>query len=200
MIGVSDADRVRWDGKYAGRSAGPPRWPAVFAPYVDEVPIAGEALDVACGSGAASVWLAERGLTVWGVDVSAAAIEQARDLATCHGLSDRCRFLVADLEAMPCRVSDFDLVTLVGVLQQCGAAPERALPACVAPLQAGGQLFLTTKNLEWEAFGDGRLRPDESHSWFRYAELTAVLAKCDVEVVCSGGFLPSIRRVGRPPW
>lgn len=55
-------------------------------------------MELACGSGSAAVWLAERGLTVWGVDVSAVAIEQAHELAGRHGVSDRCRFSVADLD------------------------------------------------------------------------------------------------------
>jgi SAM-dependent methyltransferase len=65
---------------------------------VDQIPTAGHALDLACGSGSAAVWLAERGLIVWGVDVSAVAIEQADELAHRHGVSDRCRFSVADLD------------------------------------------------------------------------------------------------------
>ena len=95
---MADTDRVRWDQKYAGRAGGAPGLPQVFAQYVDEIPAAGRALDLACGSGSAAVWLAERGLTVWGVDVSAVAIEQAQELADRHGVSDRCRFSVADLD------------------------------------------------------------------------------------------------------
>jgi SAM-dependent methyltransferase len=95
---VAEADRVRWDEKYATKDGGSPRLPDVFAPYVDALPTAGHALDVACGTGAAAVWLAGRGLTVWGIDVSAVAIEQARQLAQRHGVSDRCRFSVTDLD------------------------------------------------------------------------------------------------------
>ena len=95
---MADTDRVRWDQKYADRLGGPPGLPQVFARYVDEIPAAGHALDLACGAGSAAVWLAERGLNVWGVDVSAVAIEQAHELAHRHGVSDRCRFSVADLD------------------------------------------------------------------------------------------------------
>ncbi|WP_431235171.1 class I SAM-dependent methyltransferase [Mycolicibacterium psychrotolerans] len=95
---MAEADGVRWDGKYAGRRAGSPRLPEVFAAYADEVPTAGQALELACGFGQASVWLAERGLIVWGVDVSAVAIEQAQGLAARRGVSDRCTFSVADLD------------------------------------------------------------------------------------------------------
>jgi SAM-dependent methyltransferase len=96
---VAETDRIRWDNKYAGQAGGPPRLPEVFARYADVIPTTGHALELACGSGSASVWLAERGLTVWGVDGSAVAIEQARELARRHGVADRCRFSVADLDA-----------------------------------------------------------------------------------------------------
>lgn len=73
--------------------------PDFLRPYSDLIPTAGRALDVACGQGAGSVWLASRGLDVWGVDVSAVAIEQARDLAGRKGFGHRCRFDVVDLDA-----------------------------------------------------------------------------------------------------
>lgn len=61
-------------------------------------PTTGQALDLACGQGLAAVWLARRGLTVWGLDVSAVAIDQARDLARASGVDDRCRFDLVDLD------------------------------------------------------------------------------------------------------
>ena len=44
------------------------------------------------------MWLACRGLDVRGVDVSATAISQARDLARRREVGDRCRFDVVDLD------------------------------------------------------------------------------------------------------
>lgn len=61
-------------------------------------PSVGRALELACGPGRAAVWLARRGLEVWGVDVSAVAVERARTLAVEHGVADRCRFDVVDLD------------------------------------------------------------------------------------------------------
>jgi len=134
---VSDADRVRWDGKYAVRSAGPPRPPEVFSAYVDEFPTAGEALDVACGAGAASVWLAERGLTVRGLDVSAVAIAQAQDLATRHGVNDRCGFSVADLDdGLPAGAS-------VAMILCHRFRDPRLYPAIIDRLAAGGLLAIS---------------------------------------------------------
>ena len=95
---MADTDRVRWDQKYAGRVGGTPALPSVFAGYIDAIPTTGRALELACGAGTAAVWLAERGLSVCGVDVSSVAIEQAQEVAQRHGVADRCRFAVADLD------------------------------------------------------------------------------------------------------
>lgn len=97
---MSEQDRARWDATYTDRPAsgaapGPPR---AFTHHVDEFPTAGSALDVACGTGENSVWLARRGLQVWGVDVSPVAVTQAEQLAVRHGVGQRCRFDVADLD------------------------------------------------------------------------------------------------------
>jgi len=98
---MSDADRLRWDGRYTTTGPadiGVARLPTVFARYADEFPTAGKALDLACGQGGTSVWLARRGLRVWGVDTSPIAIDQARDLADRCQVLQRCRFGVVDLD------------------------------------------------------------------------------------------------------
>ncbi|AQT78702.1 SAM-dependent methyltransferase [Mycolicibacterium litorale] len=95
---MAETDRLRWDDRYAGRAGAVAGLPQLFARYADAFPTAGLALDVACGPGAVSAWLAGRGLTVLGVDVSPVAVEQARQLAASTGVGDRCRFEVADLD------------------------------------------------------------------------------------------------------
>jgi SAM-dependent methyltransferase len=98
---MADEDRRRWDERYA--TQGPPSVSAVEPPgilgrHADLFPTGGRALDLACGQGLVAVWLARRGLDVWGLDVSPVAIDQARDLARRGGVDDRCRFDVADLD------------------------------------------------------------------------------------------------------
>ncbi|OBI37901.1 bifunctional 2-polyprenyl-6-hydroxyphenol methylase/3-demethylubiquinol 3-O-methyltransferase UbiG [Mycobacterium sp. E2238] len=98
---MAEADRQRWDERYATKA--PPSMDAVGPPgflaaHLDVLPTAGRALDVACGPGPSAVWLALRGLEVVGVDVSPVAVGQARELAQRAGVSDRCRFEVADLD------------------------------------------------------------------------------------------------------
>ena len=98
---MAEADRHRWDERYA--TNGPPQLSAVGPPnllarYADRFPVAGTALDLACGQGTGAVWLALRGLDVVGLDISAVAVRQARDLAQRSGVDDRCRFDVVDFD------------------------------------------------------------------------------------------------------
>lgn len=99
---MTEADRARWDARYASLgplpvdAAGPPPW---LAPHADLLPTTGHALDLACGAGAGAVWLAARGLDVRGLDVSAVAVDQARDLARRAGVAERCRIDRVDLDA-----------------------------------------------------------------------------------------------------
>jgi SAM-dependent methyltransferase len=98
---VSGEDRRRWDERYA--SQGPATVetvepPSIFAAYAEVFPTTGRALDLACGQGRGSVWLARRGLHVLGLDISPVAISQARELARRTGVDDRCRFDVVDLD------------------------------------------------------------------------------------------------------
>ena len=94
-------DRLRWDGVYTDRGRAEHEsavLPAVFTPCEQEFPTTGQALELACGRGGATVWLALRGLEATGFDASAVAIDQARELAAHWQVADRCRFDVVDLD------------------------------------------------------------------------------------------------------
>jgi SAM-dependent methyltransferase len=133
--------RRHWDERYA--QLGPVRVgavtsPSFLAPYADLIPTAGRALDVACGQGLGAVWLAVRGLHVWGLDISEVAIEHARDLARCNAVGDRCRFAVVDLdEGLPAGPS-VDVIL-------CNKFRDRRLDqAFVERLAPGGLLAIAT--------------------------------------------------------
>lgn len=95
---MSWADRTRWDARHTLRESEPPGPPRPFAEFVDHFPTSGRALELACGGGSVAVWLAQRGLDVLAVDVSPVAVADAARLAESAGVTDRCRFAVADLD------------------------------------------------------------------------------------------------------
>ncbi len=146
-------------------------------------------LDVGCGTGMFFTFAEDAGHcceAMVGVDITPEILIHSRN----RTYASPANFFEADLEAMPGHLVDFDLVTIVGVLQQCGAPLERALAACIERLRHGGQFFLTTKHLGWKAFTDGSLSPEPSHSWFDYGELAGIIQNLGIEIVRPGGFLP----------
>lgn len=107
---MSRSDADRWDARYAGRSHAPAAPPDALARPVDLadlVPTTGRALDVACGAGGQSLWLAERGLDVVAVDVSAEAVELTRRATEGRPVDAR----VVDLDdGLPAGLGSFDVV------------------------------------------------------------------------------------------
>jgi SAM-dependent methyltransferase len=75
------------------------------------------AIDLGCGSGDNSLFLAERGFEVLGVDFSAAAIRQAKEKAAAAHI-DRAHFQVGDItNPIVGTEQPFDLVLLYNVVQ-----------------------------------------------------------------------------------
>jgi SAM-dependent methyltransferase len=100
----------------------------------------GEALDLACGLGASSLWLAQRGLRVSAWDLSPVAIARLSSKADELGLPITAR--VRDVIAEPPPPNRFDLVLVAHFL-------DRGLcPAIAASLRPGGVLFYQTFSRE----------------------------------------------------
>ena len=166
---MSEQDRIRWDERYAERAApesiGPP---PVFAPYTEQFPTEGSALDLACGQGGAAVWLARRGLTVWGLDVSPVAIGRARDLAAGAGVGERCHFEVVDLDEGLPPGPPADVIV-------CHKFRDRGLdPAIIDRLTLGGLLAISVLSAVGGAPGPFRAEPGELTAAF--ATLTVIAA------------------------
>lgn len=72
----------------------------------------GTSLDVGCGEGGDVLWLASKGWKATGVDISATAVNRAKEEAAKHGIgSGQARFLASDLADWETE-ERFDLVTL----------------------------------------------------------------------------------------
>lgn len=137
---MTASDAERWDQRYADRDLPEPSPPdaLVAAGLVDLVPVSGLALDVACGLGAQSVWLALRGLSVTAVDVSDVAVDATQRLAVAVGVEALVDARRVDLDVgLASDGSDFDVV----ICQRFRAV--ELYPELVACLRVGGVLVLT---------------------------------------------------------
>lgn len=147
-----NSDRRRWDDRYRDANAPlarPPEAVAGVERLESLIPHSGVALDVACGTGAQTLWLARRGLSVIALDVSALAIEVIGRAAQSLELGSRVDARVVDLDTgLPGDVADVDLVVCQRFWQP------RLYDALVRVLRPGGLgivTVLSSVGLEREA-------------------------------------------------
>ncbi|MFD7233635.1 class I SAM-dependent methyltransferase [Streptomyces sp. NPDC059881] len=139
-MSTTDADTF-WDGVYAARpAAGNPQPNARLTETVTGLP-PGDALDLGCGDGGDSLWLARLGWQVTAVDISAVAVERLAALARSHGLGDRVTTLRADLPtSFP--PGGFDLVCAHYLHTPFGLDRATVLRSAAHALRPGGRLLV----------------------------------------------------------
>lgn len=101
----------------------------------------GRAIDLGCGEGADAIWLAERGWTVTGVDVSAVALGRAAEHAQDAGVADRITWLARDLAEWEPEEA-YDLVAASFLHSPVEFPRERVLLAATRAVAPGGLLFV----------------------------------------------------------
>lgn len=105
----------------------------------------GRALDLGCGQGADVIWLAQRGWTVVGVDISAAALDRARAHIARLGLTQRIALEQHDL-ATSFPNGMFDLVSAQFLHNPLAAPAEReiVLSRAAKAVVSGGHLLVVS--------------------------------------------------------
>ena len=119
-------------------------------------------LDIACGEGRNSVWLAQRGCRVLGIDISPLALKKARGLADDNKVE--VEFQQADVRQWRWHPGELDAV--VSIFIQFAAPAERAslFEGIQRALKPGGVLVLqgyTPRQLEYKTGGP----PDAAHMY-----------------------------------
>jgi SAM-dependent methyltransferase len=166
---MSDEDRTHWDERYrnAGESPVPEDPPPAFGEAAELFPRSGSALDIACGGGRWTVWLARRGLEVIGVDVSPVALDLAGELARRAGVRDRCRFVLVDLDDGLPDTPPVDVIL-------CHLFRDARLDtAMIERLRPGGMLAIAALSEVGHGPGRFRMKPGELHRAFADMEVLA---------------------------
>ena len=84
---MSIADRKKWDQRYREGAYSSRDYPSEFLKQRLSQSKPGKALDLACGAGRNSIFLAQNGFCVDAVDVSSVGLERARERAKLLGVS-----------------------------------------------------------------------------------------------------------------
>jgi 2-polyprenyl-3-methyl-5-hydroxy-6-metoxy-1,4-benzoquinol methylase len=131
-----------WEGRYGERNriwSGNPN-PALVQTVSGLAP--GRALDLGCGEGADSVWLAEQGWRVRAVDVSATALRRAEATAEARGLpAGQISWTTADLSTWTTGES-FELVSACFLHSPVEFPRNDVLRRAAATVVPGGHLLV----------------------------------------------------------
>jgi 2-polyprenyl-3-methyl-5-hydroxy-6-metoxy-1,4-benzoquinol methylase len=145
-------DSTFWDKRYTDH---PSPWSDEPNRFLIEavagLPI-GSALDLACGEGRNTLWMARQGWDVTGVDFSEVAISRGRQMAADGGLD--VRFERRDLLVWAPPPAAFDLVTMV-YMQVPAPGMEVAVGNAAAAVAPGGTLFVVGHHLDNLVLGIG---------------------------------------------
>jgi 2-polyprenyl-3-methyl-5-hydroxy-6-metoxy-1,4-benzoquinol methylase len=133
-------------------------------------------LDVACGEGRNSVWLASVGCEVTGIDVSPLALAKARRLADTHGVS--VKYAEADIRDWEWQPACFDAVVCIFIQFAEPAQRTRLFEGIGTTLAPGGLLVLqgyTPKQLEYKTGG-----PPQADHMYTQALLREAFRNLDI--------------------
>lgn len=103
------------------------------------------ALDIGCGTGTNSVWLAEQGFEVVGIDVAPLAIERANERAKAAGVN--VQFVAGDVLQLPKAIGLVEFFFDRGCYHAVRrTAPERYAPAVAEHLASGARGLILAGN------------------------------------------------------
>ncbi|MWA15772.1 SAM-dependent methyltransferase [Streptomyces sp. BA2] len=143
MADAADADadaELFWERHYRSRRPGAARVTPLLAETASPL-FPGAALDLGCGAGGDTIWLAQRGWQVTAVDISTTAVERVRERAGELGLAERVSTEQHDLaDSFP--AGRFDLVSAQYFHTPLQLSRGRVLGTAAKALRPGGLLLI----------------------------------------------------------
>ncbi len=128
---MSKEEKNTWDKRYSSGDYKPRQKPSdLLTKWLDDFP-PGKALDLACGTGRNSLFLAEKGYEVTAIDISPTAIRLAKNKALAKGL--KINWIVADLDS-------FKICGQYDVISNFFHVNMKMVPDMITSLNIGGVL------------------------------------------------------------
>ena len=155
---MSNADRVKWDRRYAAGETPARDYPTeLLAQWLPELP-RGRGLDLACGMGRNAIAMAAAGFDVDALDISPSALAKGRGRANELGLT--VNWVEQDLDSGGLPHDDYVLIVVARFMAR------NAVPWILESLAEGGFLvyethFLTDRDVAGPTSRDFRVRPNE---------------------------------------
>ncbi len=134
---------------------------------VDQFSQPGRVLDLGCGTGTSSIYLAQHGWQVTGIDFSPKAIELARDKAQRAGIHPE--FHVGDASRLDFLREPFDLILDIGCLHGLDRESRIRYAEQLRRLTHPGSKFLLFGFMRPVFFGSYHLTPQETRALFEPA-------------------------------
>ena len=131
---MTKTDRLKWDTRYGKKLGGSE--PSSIVKRYHKLATSGKALDIACGNGRNSIYLAQKGFAVDAVDISKVATDQL------VGKHPNINVLCADLDTWAILPNRYELIVNIRFLNR------RLFPMIQDGLRTGGILI-------FESFLDG---------------------------------------------
>lgn len=157
-------------------------------------------LDIGCGGGFLSNYLAEAGFTVTGLDVAAESLA----IAQRYDATGRARYVIGDAYRLPYADGAFQAACAMDFLEHVDE-PGRVMAEAARVLQLGGLFFFATfnrnfiswlfgiKGVEWFVKNTPPRLHELSH-FIKPAELRAMCEEGGLRVIELHGFLPRFNR------
>jgi cyclopropane fatty-acyl-phospholipid synthase-like methyltransferase len=164
----------------------------------EEGKIWGRVLDVGCGTGENTLYLAERGYQVMGVDLSPRAIAKARDKAEARGLE--VNFVVHDALQLDILGLEFDTVIDSGLFHVFNDEDRSRFAESVAGVLTSGGYYhmLSFSDLEPGDWGPRRVKAEEIRASFvegwRVEGIAEACFETNFEDICAMAWLATLIR------
>lgn len=167
----------QWDERYSGDELVWTSTPNQF--LVAEVVglSAGRAVDLACGEGRNSIWLAEQGWEVTGVDFSPVGLAKAKRFADLRGVE--ITWVESAVEHWTPPPDGYDLVAML-YLQLPQAARSAALSAAASAVAPGGTLLVVAHDVDNLTRGYGG--PPDPDVLYRVSDVTEAAVEAGLTV------------------